>query len=698
MGFVRTAYACLRPAVAMALTALSCSAFGATTYYVSASGSDSNSGTQAAPFRQIRAAIAVMQPGDTALVGDGSYLGFTMSGMNGTASAPITIKATGTGAQVTVTTDRTDNRDTILISLSSYIVIDGLTSFNANRAAVRIDQSPHVTAKNGKFGNNTTWGIFTDFSDYLDLENNECYGSVQQHGIYVSNTCTNPIVRGNRCHDNYGSGIHMNGDVSQGGAGIITGALVENNIIYNNGVGGGSGINMDGVQSSVIRNNLIYNNHASGISAYQIDAAQGPKNDEFYHNTVDMASDARWALHIEQTAGPMTVRNNILNNLNPNHGGIDFNTPNDIANTDSGYNIMDRVSPDDSSVVSLADWQSQGHEAGSFSATDSSLFAASGSGNYHLKAGSPAIDKGQTLSSVTVDMEGHSRPQGAASDIGCYEYPQATVNPHVLWNNSGKISLWTVTGPNQPNPTDYGPFPGWSAIGMASGSPDQYVRVLWRSDSGAISLWTVTAPGTFTYLDYGPYAGWTAAALAVGGDNQPRVLWVRTDGRISLWTVHADGTFATDDYGPFAGWQPATLAVGSDNHPRILWVYQPDQRISLWTITGPQTFSYDNYGPFPGWSPTMMAVGGDNLTRIGWVNGSQLSLWAITAPGTFTHDDYGPYPGWTAQLLAVGADNEPRVLWNNSGKISLWSITAPGQEQSQDYGPYAGWSPVALTP
>ena len=31
----------------------------------------------------------------------------------------------------------------------------------------------------------------------------------------------------------------MNGDASMGGDGIITGALIENNIIYNNGVRGG---------------------------------------------------------------------------------------------------------------------------------------------------------------------------------------------------------------------------------------------------------------------------------------------------------------------------------------------------------------------------------------------------------------------------------------------------------------------------
>ena len=46
-------------------------------------------------------------------------------------------------------------------------------------------------------------------------------------------------------------------------------------MIYDNGRGGGSGINCDGVQNSLIRNNLIYNTHASGISLYRIDGGGG---------------------------------------------------------------------------------------------------------------------------------------------------------------------------------------------------------------------------------------------------------------------------------------------------------------------------------------------------------------------------------------------------------------------------------------
>jgi hypothetical protein len=53
-------------------------------------------------------------------------------------------------------------------------------------------------------------------------------------------------------------------------------------------------------------------------------------------------------------------------------------------------------------------------------ATPAQLFVNPAS-DFHLKAGSPAIDAGQTLTSVKTDFDGNSRPQGARSDAGAYE-------------------------------------------------------------------------------------------------------------------------------------------------------------------------------------------------------------------------------------------------------------------------------------
>lgn len=399
----------------------------AAVFHVSATGSDGNSGSAASPFRQIRRALMSAVPGDTILVGDGGYLGFDLAGKIGGASSVLTIRALGQGANVLPTSDRSDNRDTIHVSSSAWVVIEGLRAFNGNRASVRVNASHHVTIRNGVFGDNATWGIFTNHSDDLLLEGNVCFGSVAEHGIYVSNSGDRPVVRGNRSYGNRGAGIQLNADASQGGDGLITGAVIENNILSGNGAGGGGAINLDGVQDSIVRNNLLYDNHASGITNFQIDGAAGPRGMRILNNTIDQAADGRWAVLISETTGVNVVRNNILYNRHSFRGGLLFGDAADAAATDSDYNVMDWISTDNgASRISLAQWKTLGHDANSLSATLASLFVSPASADYHLSPGSPARDRGVALVDVPQDLEGRARPAGIAFDIGCYEFFAAT--------------------------------------------------------------------------------------------------------------------------------------------------------------------------------------------------------------------------------------------------------------------------------
>jgi parallel beta-helix repeat protein len=294
------------------------------------------------------------------------------------------------------------------------------------RAGIRIAVSQHVIVKNNNCELNGKWGIFTAFADYAVIENNRCSYSQDEHGIYFSNSADYPIIRHNICHHNNANGIHMNGDESMGGDGLITGATIEGNIIYENGVGGGSGINCDGVAESVIFNNLLYINHASGISLYKIDASAGSYNDKIYNNTIINASDGRWCLNINTNSTGDTIYNNILINQHSWRGSISIDSSS-RQDFHSDYNIVvDRMSNDGgNTTMSLLEWQTLGYDSHSMLADPlDSIFVNWQNGDYHLRDNSQAIDSGTDLvqSIVQYDLDGYPRPQGLGFDIGAYEF------------------------------------------------------------------------------------------------------------------------------------------------------------------------------------------------------------------------------------------------------------------------------------
>jgi len=398
-------------------------------YWVSPSGSDLNPGTQALPFREIRAAIAIAGAGDAIHVLDGSYLGFDVANKACTVNSPLIIKAEGAGANVIVTTDRSDNRDTIHLLNCSYVVLDGFRARNANRAGCRVDACNHVTVKNCVFAHCTTWGLFTNQSDDIVIDGNECDSSQVEHGIYFSNSGDRPQIRNNRIHDNNANGLHMNGDISiQPGDGIITGALVEGNIIWNNGNAGGGGINCDGVQSSTFRNNVLYNNHASGIILYQIDGGGPPNNNTIVNNSIDMASNGRWAISVHDGGQNTVIFNNIMLTHNPVRGSLHFDGAASMVGLQSNYNVFTTIAnvatvDDDATYDTFAEWQARGYDANSFQATQAATYVNAQAGDLHLVPSSGAVNGGVSSfagkSAPTVDYEGGTR--SAPFDIGADE-------------------------------------------------------------------------------------------------------------------------------------------------------------------------------------------------------------------------------------------------------------------------------------
>ncbi len=404
------------------------SSFAQTTYYVSVTGNDDNNGISSqTAFKTLQHAADIVSAGDSVLVLQGNYTGFDLR-TNGTQNLPIVFKAYKN--DVVIDQHNPVTNDGINIENTNWVVIDGFKVINQPRAGIRIAVSDFVTIKNNFCTGNQYWGIFTGFTNNILIENNTCSYSVQQHGIYVSNSGDNPVVRNNICFENYGCGIQLNADVSQGGDGIITNAVIESNILYSNGKGGGSAINLDGVQDSKIYNNLLYNNHSSGISLFMIDGAEGSKNNEIYNNTIVNPTATRWDININTGSTGNIVYNNILINHHSYRGSITIDASS-LNGFKCDYNILEnRLSSDgDNTVVTLSQWQALGYDLNSkLAEPDDQVFIDTSSGDFHLLQNSQAVNTGtsQVSNVVKVDLDSVIRPQGSRYDIGCYEFTNTT--------------------------------------------------------------------------------------------------------------------------------------------------------------------------------------------------------------------------------------------------------------------------------
>ena len=413
----------------------------ATTYHVSTSGSDSGTGSQSQPWRTLQHAVDTIAPGDTIIVEPGSYAGCRI-GRSGTASAVCTLKAASPGS-VVINSLAPTNRHGSLIEVENfdvtvrYWVIDGFELAGGTRSGVDLRDTDFITIQNCIVHNSGRTGIFMAFCYHPLIQNNESYSN-GEHGIYQSNSGDFPIIRANNLHDNAAAGLHMNGDRNfTPGDGIISFAVVEKNIIWENGRLGGSGINCDGVSDSVIRNNLLYGNHASGISLYAIDAAEGSSRNRVYNNTIVMPADGRWCINISASSEGQPdpagndVRNNILFTPHAFRGSISTYGP-AVSGFQSDYNVVvGRFSTDGGgSSMPLSAWQGFGFDTHSIIATPDQLFNNPGAGDYSLRPGSPAIDAGVSLpGDVRDDIVGATRPQGRGYDIGCYEAAGGAIGP-----------------------------------------------------------------------------------------------------------------------------------------------------------------------------------------------------------------------------------------------------------------------------
>jgi parallel beta-helix repeat protein len=404
------------------------------TYFVATTGTDGAVGSSATPWATLQFAVDHVKAGDVIEVESGTYLGCRIgnngnfNSNSGTAPSPITLEAAA-GAAVVVDAPGPNNyhgSDIEVENFSStvqYWTIKGIECKDApENAGIDIRTAAHITVEDCTCTYNYNWGIFTAFSNYVTLLNNTCSYSINQHGIYCSNSSSYITVEGNTCDNNKDCGIQFNGDLSQGGNGLMSNNLIAGNILYDNGANGGAALNFDGLENSTIENNLLYNNQAGGIVLYHADAAKGSQNNIVINNTIYMPAGSRWAININAGSTANVLYDNIIYCASPSTGCIEISS-NSLTGFVSNYNIFNGSSVfsvnDGSSTISLAKWQAKGYDTHLLTESAAALWVNVAQDNFMLAASSPALHSGTTKHEPATDIDGTARSK-TSDDIGCY--------------------------------------------------------------------------------------------------------------------------------------------------------------------------------------------------------------------------------------------------------------------------------------
>jgi methionine-rich copper-binding protein CopC len=420
-----------------------------TTYWVSNSGSNSNSGSEASPWQTLQFAANQLAAGDTLDVEAGTYAGFSVgystSPIAGTSTSPITVQgAPGTSpSAVIIASEEPDRANGIdLEPGSNYWTISGLSIINSNgqfTAEGILIASSHVNILNSTItgdGNNMNYAILTSGS-YLTIQGNSVSETTGTggvgHGIYCGNAThgqniTNIDVIGNTIFSCSEHGLQINGVFDSTEA--ATNCVIEGNVIYN--ITGGSGMNLDTVQHSIISNNLIYNYDIYGIALYADNT--GATDNIIVNNTILAGTTGRYGALSIGTQTDASSGNTVLNNILLGAGNfgtaILVGSSASLSGLVSNYNVVGTSSSEatfsvdfGNSSESWASWTSgTGQDKNSVVGALSALFVNSSSNNYQEATGSPSIGAGTSTDAPSTDILGNPRPSSFGYDIGAYEY------------------------------------------------------------------------------------------------------------------------------------------------------------------------------------------------------------------------------------------------------------------------------------
>jgi parallel beta-helix repeat protein len=441
------------------------------TYYVdntNVSASDSNAGTSPSlPFLTLSKGASKAVAGDTVRVLAGTYAE-TVKPNPGTAGNPVTFSA-APGVTVTGMADNSSNGGGFRITLKSYIVVDGFTVTGTADYGIILDTSDHITLSNNHVSYSGTAsthriGIYLRYTTYSTISGNTTDHNTMD-GIRLNtgsnyNTVTNNTSFGNA------EGTSRNAT----GINVLTSSYntIIHNITYANE---DTGLNFyTGASNNVVIGNVTYGNGDHGI-----DNNAAPNN-VFIGNTVQ--GNVTAGMNFEGSTSPGSGGATVLNNISVDNGllrlvgggtstGSGGNIRVDaqsLEGTTLDYNLLYlssgtvQIEWSNTSYTALATFQSAVPGQETHGVQANSLFAAPApiaerppampynvainAGDYHLTAGSPAIDSANADApgEPTLDIAGIPRVDDPSvantgsgtrtyDDRGAYEFTPPNCPP-----------------------------------------------------------------------------------------------------------------------------------------------------------------------------------------------------------------------------------------------------------------------------
>ncbi len=463
------------------------------TYYVSPNGSNLNPGTAEQPWATPAFGARQLQPGDTLIIRSGTYIlrdfgEDVIVPPSGRADAWITIKGEEGDRPVLVGTDNL--MAAINLSGASYVRIENLEITSDQQHPFREginawEPAAHIILDNLYIHHLDEMGIDLRDIDDLQLLNSRIeycgFGAVggptgEQGGW------RNILIRG--CRLSY-SGHYYQGVIDNpnnpydrpDGFGIepsdgpveIADTIVEHNR--------GDGLDSK-ADNTYIHNCIVANNSCDGIKVWGSNSKI--ENCLIYGTGDGDAAPTPWAgLVIDQVETPgayfeivnTTVHDNPQRTGYPMYVQYDSTTPitlvmrnsivsggegvvyiGDAVNFTAEHNIFYRPGQSVQVHANGRDYAAEQIEAGELGPGNISrdpLFVSPAwgtEGDYHLQAGSPAIDSGTATGAPTIDLEYRSRPAGEGYDIGAYEFSSRDEEP-LIWEPktiSDKYKAWTI--------------------------------------------------------------------------------------------------------------------------------------------------------------------------------------------------------------------------------------------------------------